>query len=271
MLIRVASDLHLEAFRGTLVTNLAEHFLQSDERDCNAVLVLAGDITPIIPQLRDFLKVCCARFLHVVYIPGNHEYYRSDYDAWNLLALRELDDMVGLSAIIGAVGSRQFNGVRFLAGTLWGDGGSTPDEQAAIGQYLNDFRLIVFDTHAFTVADMAGLHSGQRDEFARLLDGAMPTVVVTHHMPSYTLSHPRFGNACTGGFAGKCDDLMHGDDAPTLWIHGHTHDTFDRVIGKTRIVCNPAGYRGEWNTEHNQFFREPKFVEVPCGVREGGK
>ena len=29
-----------------------------------------------------------------------------------------------------------------------------------------------------------------------------------------------------------------------LWTHGHTHDTFDYMIGTTRIVCNPRGYDG---------------------------
>jgi Icc-related predicted phosphoesterase len=29
---------------------------------------------------------------------------------------------------------------------------------------------------------------------------------------------------------------------PDLWIHGHVHEPFDYVIGKTRIICNPHGY-----------------------------
>jgi hypothetical protein len=27
-----------------------------------------------------------------------------------------------------------------------------------------------------------------------------------------------------------------------LWIHGHTHDSFDYLLNGTRIVCNPRGY-----------------------------
>ncbi len=27
-----------------------------------------------------------------------------------------------------------------------------------------------------------------------------------------------------------------------LWIHGHTHDSFDYVHNGTRVVCNPRGY-----------------------------
>ena len=39
---------------------------------------------------------------------------------------------------------------------------------------------------------------------------------------------------------------------PRLWIHGHTHESFDYEIGKTRVVCNPRGYA---STEENKEFR----------------
>ena len=27
-----------------------------------------------------------------------------------------------------------------------------------------------------------------------------------------------------------------------LWVHGHTHTSFDYVLLGTRVVCNPRGY-----------------------------
>jgi hypothetical protein len=30
-----------------------------------------------------------------------------------------------------------------------------------------------------------------------------------------------------------------------LWAHGHTHVASDYEIGKTRVVCNPHGYKDE--------------------------
>jgi hypothetical protein len=27
-----------------------------------------------------------------------------------------------------------------------------------------------------------------------------------------------------------------------MWTHGHMHDTFDYLVGSTRVVCNPRGY-----------------------------
>jgi hypothetical protein len=29
-----------------------------------------------------------------------------------------------------------------------------------------------------------------------------------------------------------------------VWTHGHTHDTFDYMVGSCRVICNPRGYTG---------------------------
>jgi len=54
-----------------------------------------------------------------------------------------------------------------------------------------------------------------------------PTVVITHHAPSPRSIHPRFAgsllNAC---FVSDAESLL-GADRALLWIHGHTHDSFD--------------------------------------------
>ena len=68
------------------------------------------------------------------------------------------------------------------------------------------------------------------------------TVVITHHAPSKTSIHPRFAdsllNAC---FVSDAERLVDGRRA-CLWIHGHTHDSFDYFVNGTRILCNPRGY-----------------------------
>lgn len=45
-----------------------------------------------------------------------------------------------------------------------------------------------------------------------------------------------------GAYASSLDFFI--DDHPqiVLWVHGHTHETFDYEIGNTRIFCNPRGY-----------------------------
>ena len=56
-----------------------------------------------------------------------------------------------------------------------------------------------------------------------------------------------------------------------LWVHGHTHDTFDYAIRGTRVICNPRGYAKDGVNENARF--DPDLTidlrEQPA-VEEGG-
>jgi predicted phosphodiesterase len=154
--------------------------------------------------------------------------------------------------------------IRIAFGTLWADGGHSLEEQAKVGQGLADFYLIQKDGRRFTVQDMMVWHKKQKAALVSFLrqeyDGK--TIVITHHMPSYRLCHPRFGNEINGGFAADCDDILASDYAPDIWVHGHTHDQINRQLDRTRVVCNPRGYTREWETEFNKFGANPVFIDL---------
>jgi hypothetical protein len=38
-----------------------------------------------------------------------------------------------------------------------------------------------------------------------------------------------------------------------LWVHGHTHDSFDYVVNGTRVLCNPRGYAKDGVNENVRF------------------
>ncbi|MGE5103517.1 MAG: metallophosphoesterase, partial [Betaproteobacteria bacterium] len=86
----------------------------------------------------------------------------------------------------------------------------------------------------------------------------LPTVVITHHAPSRRSIHARFAdsllNAC---FVSDLERLMDRDRA-ALWIHGHTHDSFDYTVNGTRVVCNPRGYAKDGVNENALF--DPNLV-----------
>jgi predicted phosphodiesterase len=43
------------------------------------------------------------------------------------------------------------------------------------------------------------------------------------------------------------------DRGPDLWVHGHTHNSFDYMLGKTRVIVNPYGYKDvEINPQYNK-------------------
>lgn len=262
MLLRISSDLHLEGFTGKNDVELVNTFLPPDTRDAKSILVLAGDISSKPEQLIDFLFVAERRFKKVIYIPGNHEFYRHDYNTW--ISKCEHDFGACLTNTVyalGTVGFYELDGISFTFGTLWGDGGKTPLDAFNVDHGLNDFRVIKNGESRFTVHHMVQIHKAQKaliDQYLKSANGKK--VVITHHMPSYRLCHPRFGNEINGGFAANCDDILAYDHAPDLWIHGHTHDTIDTTLWKTRIVANPRGYRGEWTSPYNNY--TSLFVEV---------
>jgi Icc-related predicted phosphoesterase len=83
------------------------------------------------------------------------------------------------------------------------------------------------------------------------------TVVVTHHLPSArSVSDKYEGSTINPCFASNLDEHFGKMD---LWIHGHTHDSFDYAINGTRVICNPRGY---WKKELNQSFIPTLVVEI---------
>ncbi|HEX2198141.1 MAG TPA: metallophosphoesterase, partial [Burkholderiales bacterium] len=82
---------------------------------------------------------------------------------------------------------------------------------------------------AFTPEDSAALFARNAAWLERKLaePHAGPTVVITHHAPSPGSIHPRFAgsllNAC---FVSDAEHLLEGSRCQ-LWVHGHTHDSFD--------------------------------------------
>lgn len=73
--------------------------------------------------------------------------------------------------------------------------------------------------------------------------GEKKTVVVTHHGVSPQSIHQRFrGDSLNCAFMTDISNeiIEHG---PNLWVHGHTHNSFDYTLGRTRVIVNPYGYK----------------------------
>jgi predicted phosphodiesterase len=245
MKLNVLSDLHLSVSALDAPSNDAD------------VVILAGDIE----RPDEAIAWASALRKPVLYVPGNHEFYGGSIaetrDALARCAagtnVRLLDD-----------GETVIDGVRFLGTTLWtdfrlfGDGAKRAGAMEVARRLLRDFTRIrnTDDSPSlFTPADAAALFDVQsRWLEARLATRfAGPTVVITHHAPSRKSIHPRFAdsplNAC---FVSDAEHLLDGSRAQ-LWIHGHTHDSFDYVVNGTRVVCNPRGYAPNGVNENATF------------------
>lgn len=256
--LRIASDLHLEGFRGHPIEKIESAFLPLDERDASSILILAGDISSDISQLCNFLKHVRPRFEAVCFVPGNHELYGHRLDVWDAQVRKELAETDVLFSTLGVEQFIHQEDTRFILGTLWSDGGKTEEDAQNIESFMRDFYVIKTpEGKKFTTHEMKRLHEAHRGRIEELLQELFHgrTIVVTHHLPSYSLCHPRFGGDLNGGFASRCDHLLAGDFIvpPDLWVHGHTHDRLSLRLFKTRIECNPRGYTSEWNGKFNKY------------------
>ena len=143
-------------------------------------------------------------------------------------------------------------GVRFIGATLWTDfrlhgvAAEPGAHRAALA--LNDFdNAIRHGPRRFTTFESAWRHAEDRAfierELRNVRETAQTAVVVTHHAPTPQSVAPRFeADPCNGAFASDLEALI-AEHQPALWIHGHMHDPVDLVLGKARVLCNPAGYR----------------------------
>jgi len=95
-----------------------------------------------------------------------------------------------------------------------------------------------------------------------------PTVVVTHHAPSFKSVVPRFADSLLSAcFASNLDQLMGFSE---LWIHGHMHDSLDYMANGTRVICNPRGYCRYEGSQENAEFNSNIMIEVRkncCEIR----
>jgi predicted phosphodiesterase len=245
MKINILSDLHL-----------GQGALPPPDNDADLV-ILAGDIAR--PQAA--LAWATQRERPTLYVAGNHEFYgnslaatrRALKDASAGTCVRVLDD----EAVV-------IDGVRFLGSTLWtdfrlfGDGEPRTGAQAAAQGFMRDFSRIFVDEalqQPLTPAYSAGLFDRHAawlaHQLAKAHDG--PTVVITHHAPSPSSIHPRFaGSPINAAFVSNAEALMDGERVQ-LWIHGHTHDSFDYRVNGTRVVCNPRGYARDGVNENPAF------------------
>lgn len=261
--------LHRRALKLHILSDLHLGFgaMERPLNDADAV-VLAGDIA----RPREAVAWALGFAKPVLYVPGNHEFYGGSLDG-TLRELGRLSEGTPLSVL--DCGERVLGGVRFLGATLWTDFGLFDDEprrtaaRAEAQRLMRDFSRIRTREDAeevFAPEDSVALFRRHAAWLAERLavPHAGPTVVVTHHAPSRHSIHPRFaGSLLNAAFVSDAEHLL-GGDRVALWIHGHTHDSFDHRVRGTRVVCNPRGYARE-GVDENPAFDPNLVVEVGTG------
>ena len=206
------------------------------------VLILAGDIT--YKNRVDWINEQAERFEHVIYVTGNHEYYKSNISHTDEYLADDLDPRVHFLQN----DSVKIEDTWFHGTTLWTDMG-TPADEYFISKGMSDFRVIRKgpDYRRFRPNDAKMLH--HRSMMYLKKNVKEGDVVVTHHAPSFKSSLDHFiGSPLNPAYATDLSNFMM-DHKPKFWIHGHMHNTSDYKIAGTNVLCNPRGYVHEENFE----------------------
>lgn len=232
MRVFFVSDLHVEMQSGEMPKIFDKVFPTKDD-----VVVFAGDIAN--PRCLKFFASFSKLFENVIYVPGNHEYYRGTYPTAIHLIRAELIRLNAGHVLVMDNQSCTLKGKRFHVATLWTNFAGSPMVEFQAKQWINDFRAIAG-------MDTTVMKNAFKTSEAFLKKSVKPgDVVVTHYAPHLKSIHEKYGlDTLNRYFVNDCSDVIF-QNKPALWIHGHTHSSFDYTVGETRVVCNPHGYGNE--------------------------
>ena len=242
MRLWIMSDLHFE-----FIGDSGERFLGELPNVEHDLAVIAGDLCDY-SRIERSLALVSQRFRKVAYVLGNHECYGASIDEARMRALEvvaKLPNVTLLDASVWSIGRATIAGA-----TLW-----FPYDWRSPSRYeqhMTDFRIIE------RFRERVGAEHKLDKEFleAKVTPGS---VVVTHHLPIARSVHPKYaGSPLNEFFVGSADHVL--AHAPALWIHGHTHESVDYTVGRTRVVCNPYGYHDH---DLNPHFNPQLVVELP--------
>ena len=257
--LQIISDIHLE-FRGNSFKRIVKPIAP--------ILILAGDICAIgnnqdFCTYRAFIKYVSTKFMYIIHVAGNHEYYTCGN---NNISLQ--NTIPGINNELRKY-TKQYNNVYFLnnetirlkvnksecvfiGSTLWShvDDAKKKSIQSSMNDYSHIYmpnKLYKTDktlkpVRKFTIHDMTIMHKMSVNYIKKELKKIKPNekcILITHHKPVMDKESPN--TTLQQAYETDLVDII--IKKPVLLaIHGHTHVHYDKIINGVRIYSNPKGY-----------------------------
>jgi len=261
MRVSVISDLHLEFADLTLpggdVLILSGDVMEAKQfkkamYNPDMVLLEHENKTQRPDRWARFMEEECAKkYREVVYVMGNHEHYGFQYQKSYDHIAEQLPDNVHLLENQTHV----IEDVTFVGATLWTDMNKMDQlTMFHMKSMMNDYRQITMFNEAKNVYHKLTPERTVDDHYRsrRYIEQVVRErhdqkfVVVTHHSPAKMSTHPRYTDdvIMNGAYSSDLSEFILDNPQIKVWTHGHTHDPFDYMVGSTRILCNPRGYKG---------------------------
>ena len=233
-MIRIFSDLHLEF--GIDIVKKCKNFCELKKVKYT---ILAGDITNFTNKSQD-LSYLISEIRpytdHIIYVLGNHEYYESKKSKINDVRDSYKSICNDLNITLLENEYLETDDFIFYGATMW-----------------TDITKIAFDRmndkYSFeSINELLDIHKESKsklEEFVNEYKSKKPLVVITHHLPSFSLIDKEYEKYkdTNSGFASELDYLI--KNPISYWIYGHTHMPNNSTINNVKLFCNPAGYPGK--------------------------
>ena len=258
MKINVMSDLHLE---------FASMALPGGD-----VLLLAGDIcvagyltnSRTDARAREHQKICdkffyqeCKKYSKVYYIAGNHEHYHGVFDH-TVEKLKQF--LAGSNVTVLDNEMVDLGDWNLFGATLWTD--YNKDNffaKLTAGKAMNDHHIIhkVHKNGVIAKFSPEDAYEEHKKTIA-ILDETLynwevvdkPTIVMGHHGPTYKSIHLKYGvDDLNYAYSSDLSEVIFRHTNIKYWFHGHTHDSFDYMVGDCRVIANPRGYARKYTSD----------------------
>lgn len=273
MKISIGSDLHLDTYfaskPGLIRRNGSTlHIDLFNNNENSDVLILAGDIAEAKQYkfMSPILKKISVYYPLTFIVLGNHEFYHSSLKKTNGIIKKVLADNNITNIIVLDNDVYEHMGIKFIGSTLWSNfNGGNPISKFTCKYTMNDFKVIQYNLHGcyrkVTPDDIEKIFINNKQFIFNEIDNVSDSklcIVITHHLPSNQSNSERYrqspdGWHINGAYATELGyDIVERDNI-ALWVHGHTHDPADYMLGSCRVICNPLGYNGMADQENYSF------------------
>jgi len=264
MKIQYCSDLHLE-FGGVTLPGGEVLILAGDVAESRKVashkrawesLTLEEQADPKYIELYrcwTFFLFETAKYDRVFMVAGNHEHYHGRFD----LTHDELRAILPANVTLMENEVVEYGDVVFLGATLWTNANNNDHLTLyTLKQSMNDYRVIKVHNktadiyHKLTPETTVATHVKTVNWFKETLPqyADRKVVVITHHAPSFMSISERYRGPgdfhLNGGYASELSELILDHPQIKVWGHGHVHSIHDYMVGTTRVLANPRGYKG---------------------------
>jgi predicted phosphohydrolase len=207
-------------------------------------LVVAGDIgDPFKNNYNDFMSKCSDNYENTFIISGNHEYWNDGICM--TIVNQKIENIVSRYQNVHWLKNRivETSDTVFIGAVLWSN--IIIKQLANRGDALN----ITYADGPIGESQLNLLHKYDVDWLNSTINEIQndkKLIVVTHHLPTYDLIHPKFQ---TFRWSGVLDRYASHNDRMikppvTAWLCGHSHHNMQIIKNGVYLGVNAMGYQG---------------------------